>query len=301
MRIDATLYAVVVSHGRATKHVIGPYERAVAEANFARFALRRAAYGRTGNLEHTAERLQAALFADALPSPVPDALVIAPPASLLSAPFGLLPGLRGSAISVTPSASLWQKAVRTPTVPGGTGVGVTLVTGPGLSTRQQEVTHLEEIHHTATVLRGRRATVDASLSALDGARLGHMAAHGVPRGRADVLVTAARGRSPHGPRPGPADPAPRSVVLSACDSEECRPIGSHEALGWCRACSPWGPVPSWPASSPSTTRRRWRHGRGAFRGRSRRHTAEGWLAARQSAPADPLDRATAAAFTAWGA
>ncbi|HEV7189541.1 MAG TPA: CHAT domain-containing tetratricopeptide repeat protein [Lapillicoccus sp.] len=303
MRIDATLYAVVVSHGRATKHVIGPYERAVAEANFARFALRRAAYGRTGNLEHTAERLQAALFADALPSPVPDALVIAPPASLLSAPFGLLPGLRGSAISVTPSASLWQKAVRTPTVPGGTGVGVTLVTGPGLSTRQQEVTHLEEIHHTATVLRGRRATVDASLSALDGARLGHIAAHGVFRADAPLFSSLMLWDGPlmlHDL--DRLTQPPRSVVLSACDSGGLMPLGQNEALGLvsgllaigCRSVVA-SVVPVNDAATVSVMAEV--HSAVAVGG----SLAEGLLAARTALAQDPLLAATAASFTAWGA
>ena len=94
---------------------------------------------------------------------------------------------------------------------------------------------------------------------------------------------------------------PAEMVLSACDSGNAAPIGSHEALGLVSSLLAMGTRTVLASVVPVNDRAtvgvmRDVHtvvGRGGS-------LAEGWLAARQSAT-DSLARATAAAFTAWGA
>jgi CHAT domain-containing protein len=303
MRVDATLYAVKVSQGRVSKHVIGPYERAVAEANFARFSLRRAAYGRAPDLARTANSLQDALIADVLPESAPDSVILVPPVGLLSAPFGLLPRLRESVIAVTPSASVWRRAMRARAAPGVAAGGVTLVTGPGLSSRQQEVTDLQQIHREATVLKGSRATVDATLRALDGARIGHIAAHGVFRAEAPLFSSLLLWDGPLMVHDlDRLTIPPRSIVLSACDSGGLKPIGTNEALGLVSSLLAIGchsvmasVVPVNDAATVSVMAAL--HSVVAAGG----SLADGLRAARSTLAGDPLLAATAASFAVWGA
>ena len=107
-----------------------------------------------------------------------------------------------------------------------------LVTGPGLTTREAEVSTLHAFHDGARVLAADSATVAAAVGALDGAALGHVAAHGHFRADAPLFSSLVLADGPltvhdlHG-----LHEPPRSLVLSACDSGGAAPIGSYEALG----------------------------------------------------------------------
>lgn len=103
-------------------------------------------------------------------------VVMVPFGGLYSVPWGSLPTLRGRPVSVSPSATAWLNATALPTP--ATGADVVLVSGPGVPHAVSELAHLRAIYPSAVVLDGERATTHAVLSAIDGARLVHLAAHG---------------------------------------------------------------------------------------------------------------------------
>lgn len=101
-------------------------------------------------------------------------LVVVPFSELYSVPWETLPSLRGRAVSVAPSATAWVSAEEvTPN-----GGPVVLVRGPDLPTSATELDQLREVYPDAIVLDGEKATTGAVLSAMDGANLVHIAAHG---------------------------------------------------------------------------------------------------------------------------
>ncbi len=302
--VTSTLYAVTVAHGRVTLREIGPYATAMRECEFARFTLRRAAYGRRVDVESTGARLQQALLGTPEPGWSHPSVLVVPPASLLTVPFGLLPAFQDTAVMVSPSTAVWQRARGARDDDGDEHTGhVALVTGPGLSTRHEEIVDLRRLHADAVVLSGVDATVEGALRVLDGARLGHIAAHGTFRADAPLFSSLTLADGPlmfHDldrlQRP------PRSIVLSACDSGNMHAIGADEALGLVSAflaLGTRGVVASVdPVNDAATVGvMRQVHAVVAHGG----SLAEGLLAARRAAVGDPLAVATAAAFNAWGA
>jgi tetratricopeptide (TPR) repeat protein len=101
-------------------------------------------------------------------------LVVVPFGELYSVPWETLPSLRGRAVSVAPSATAWVSAEEVPQ----NGGRVVLVRGPDLPTSATELDLLREVYPDAVVLDGEKATTGAVLSAMDGAKLVHIAAHG---------------------------------------------------------------------------------------------------------------------------
>jgi CHAT domain-containing protein len=178
------------------------------------------------------------------------------------------------------------------------------VTGPNLTTREAEVTNLRRIHRRAKVLRADEATASAALDALDGALLGHIAAHGTFRADAPLFSSLQLADGPltvHDLQQLQRPPA--SLVLSACDSGGAAPIGPFEAvglvssllgMGTCSVLASVVPVNDQACLSVMADVH-------AVVGRAGGTVAEGWLAARQAAVGDDLAAATAASFTAWGA
>ncbi|MFC3999117.1 CHAT domain-containing protein [Nocardiopsis sediminis] len=108
-------------------------------------------------------------------------LVVAPAAFAQGLPWGLLPSLRGRAVSVVPSARTWL--AREPRRAGSAAAGsppprALLTAGGGLDGAPAEVRALRGLRPGATVLTGGAARVHAVLDALGGADLAHIAAHG---------------------------------------------------------------------------------------------------------------------------
>ncbi|WP_084735106.1 CHAT domain-containing protein [Actinophytocola xinjiangensis] len=101
-------------------------------------------------------------------------LVVVPFGGLYSVPWESLPALRGRAVSVAPSATAWVGAAELPPTDG----RVVLVSGPDLPESVSELEHLRSVYPDAIVLDGERATTEAVLKAMDGAKLVHIAAHG---------------------------------------------------------------------------------------------------------------------------
>ena len=231
VEVDGELHAVTVRAGGVRLHALGPLAAVATELDALRFALRRLA--RAGTSASPSLRLSAAGTSAAFSANRLDALllrplgrelgegplVVVPTGGLHGLPWGLLPACRGRPVSVGPSATLWHRAqTRAPEAPQ-RGRRVVLVAGPGLPGAAGEVASLRRRYPGAQSFMPRTARVEAVLSALDGASLAHIAAHG--RFRTDnplfsSLVLA----------DGPLmvydiermRRAPRRIVLSACDS-----------------------------------------------------------------------------------
>jgi tetratricopeptide (TPR) repeat protein len=172
-------------------------------------------------------------------------VVIVPVGALAGVPWGMLPGLRGRPVTVSPSASVWLAAWRAtgpappaaggPAAVGGAAVPV-FVAGPGLRHAVPEVSEIAALYPGCRAMAGAAATVDATLRALDGAPLAHLAAHGYHDGE-NVLFS--RLDLADGPLMAydieRLSVPPRQVVLSACDVGRTIVRPGDEILGFTAA------------------------------------------------------------------
>jgi tetratricopeptide (TPR) repeat protein len=292
------LYSIGVRNGRVWRRSVVSNHEALREAQFARFALRRAAFGRVTDLESVGRRLQSALFGPTSDLEGSKETIVVPPSPLLTAPWSLLPLLADGTFSVSPSATLWASASTRARTPG----SIALVTGPGLSTGEAEVTTLSPLHDDAQAIAGEDATVAKALALLDGARLAHIAAHGTFRADAPLFSSL---RLADGPLTvhdlERLDRPPQAMVLSACETGDAAPITANEALGLVTSLLAMGTsavVASVVPVNDRATVEVMRHlHQVAGAGGS---LASGMRAARQQAAGDPLLTATAAAFSVWG-
>jgi hypothetical protein len=175
-----------------------------------------------------------------------DGVVLVAAGALAAIPWGLLPELRGRPVTVCPSASAWLAAWRrdqAPAVPlGGQAATVAragqplLVAGPDLVHAPREVAEIAKIYPGCLPLAAAAATVAATLGALDGAPIAHLAAHG-HHDRENVLFS--RLDLADGPLMaydiGRLAAAPRQVVLSACDVGRTVVRPGDEVLGFTAA------------------------------------------------------------------
>ena len=242
--VEGQLYAVVVTADRppVMHHVgdAGDAERALAHLLF---ALRRAGTRRgeaTLDLGPIGLRLQQALLgpvAEELDAP---AVVVVPTGRLHAVPWALLPGLRDRAVAVAPSAAIWLRGQQA--LPRHDG-RVVLVGGPRLSTGAVEVRRLAERYPGAVVLAEGDATSEQVLTAMDGAWLVHVAAHGTFRSDSPLLSALELDDGPLTvydlERLGRA---PHRVVLSSCKSAVGAPSGADELLGVVSALMTLGSV-----------------------------------------------------------
>jgi hypothetical protein len=154
-------------------------------------------------------------------------LVIVPTGALYAVPWGSLPSLRGRPVVVAPSATAWLSAAATQEVDG----HVVLARGPRLREVTIEETALTRLYPSATRLSA--ATVAEVLTALDGASMAHLAAHGEhePTNAMFSRLELADGplfahelaRLSH---------PPRHVVLAACELAMHHIRPGDEALGF---------------------------------------------------------------------
>jgi hypothetical protein len=229
---EGRLHAVVVTAGRRpVLRPLGLMADVLGELESLRFALRRLAtgHGSAASLSVAADNAAAsgADLDELLLGPVraelgDRPLVIVPTGALHALPWAALPSCLGRAVSVAPSAGLWLRAATAPPPDG----GVVLVAGPGLPEAEAEVAGLHAGYPDATRLDPGTATAEATLAALDGAGLAHVAAHG--RFRADNPLFSSLVMAD-----GPLtvydlerlERAPGVLILSACDAglSEVRP------------------------------------------------------------------------------
>jgi tetratricopeptide (TPR) repeat protein len=244
--VDGRLHVLVCGAGRVRRFTAGRTEDAVRAADFAPFALRRLARGRAGDdadsaraiLNAVGPELQDAILGPAAAQLGDAPVVVVPPGKLHAVPWALLPALGSRVFSVAPSAQAWMRA-RAARPPDSRRV--TLVRGPGLGTDGAEVPVLADMYSGATVLSGDKATAERVLSAIDGAWLAHIAAHG--RFRADSPLFSSLLM-----RDGPLTVydfeqlrrAPYRLVLSSCESGVLAPAGADELLGLVSSLLPLG-------------------------------------------------------------
>ena len=165
-------------------------------------------------------------------------MIIVPTGKLHPIPWASLPALKDRVISVAPSASAWMRARRAPEPEHR---HVTLARGPGLATDGAEVPLVARLYDEATVLDQGAATADKVLSALDGAWLAHIAAHGIFRADSPLFSSL---RMHDGPLTvydfERLDRAPYRLILSSCDSGVLAPAGANELLGLVSSLLPLG-------------------------------------------------------------
>lgn len=168
----------------------------------------------------------------ALVAPALDAtsgpVVLVPSGQSAMVPWTMLPQLRGREVSVVPSATWWVD--RTSRAPRGGGRTV-LVAGPDVPRAEPEV-HAVARGTDATVLTGDDATVAATLAALDGAQVLHVAAHGrhEPDNPLFSSLLLADGWL-YGHDLDAVARLPEHVVLSACEAGTASIRPGDEALG----------------------------------------------------------------------
>ena len=168
-------------------------------------------------------------------------LVIVPVGVLSAVPWGMLPGLRGRAVTVCPSASAWLASWQgahgfAASARPDAATGPLLVAGPGLRHAVPEVTDVAAVYPGSRPLVGGAATVDATLRGLDGAQLAHLAAHG-HHDQQNVLFS--RLDLADGPLMAydvqRLSAPPHQVVLSACDVGRAVVRPGDEVLGFTAA------------------------------------------------------------------
>ena len=190
------------------------------------------------SVRHQTQVLTDGIVTPLLPLLGDDGVVLVPAGALASIPWSMLPGLRGRPVTVCPSASSWLAAWRR-----GRAAAVAaqaapplLVAGPDLQYAAGEVAEIAKVYPGCHPLTAETATVGATLHALDGAALAHLAAHG-HHDRENVLFS--RLDLADGPLMAydiqQLTAAPRQVVLSACDVGRTVVRPGEEILGFTAA------------------------------------------------------------------
>ena len=180
-----TLHALVVDDATATLHPLGPMAaaeeavlrlRADLDTTAGRAMPARMATAVAAATRHDAQALQAAALDPLLPRLGDRDLIVVPTGLLMTAPWGMLPACAGRPVTVAPSATAWLAARSRTGPPAGTTT--LLVAGPGIRRGAEEIRSIAGLSRNPTVLTGASATPAATLAALDGVHLAHLAAHG---------------------------------------------------------------------------------------------------------------------------
>ena len=233
---DGELMTVVLDDRRCILHRLGPTDAVAARSEATLFALRKltrltrrspAAGPSLAAFSGRVGALRAALLGAPLPFGADRELVVVPTGHLHVVPWQLLAG-SDRTVAVAPSAALWQEAARSARFDG----DVVGVAGPGLAGAMKEMMSIRAHHPHARTLTGAAATVYAVSSAIDGARLVHLAAHGDIRSDNPLFSSF---RMADGPQTvydlQCLTKAPATVVLSACNSALSQVDAGDELLG----------------------------------------------------------------------
>lgn len=224
---ETRLLAVKIRKGRATAHLLGSSDDAERLSRLARSSLGRVARhiptaGATDDLGHLSAQIIDPLGV------IDNQVVILPTPGLFGAPWRALPGLTGSRVSVSPSATMW---LRRPKSIADSGPPL-LVSGPDLDHGQTEVEHISAALTGSDVLTGAEATVDATLEAANNATLVHIAAHGTNRMDNPLFSSLRLADGPMNVHElGQLANPPTTVVLSACHVGLPAEAPGHELLG----------------------------------------------------------------------
>jgi tetratricopeptide (TPR) repeat protein len=216
---------------------LGPVTPIIGEAHSLRFALHRLVRGRSSNqgeaaalatMRHSAKALDLLLLA---PCDLDrDEVVIVPSGVLQGLPWRALSSLSNNAVSIAPSAQSWQGALSR--VRPRDGSKTLLVAGPGLPGAASEISLLARHYPQSNKLVGRRATVGAVLTAMDGADLMHLAAHGRLRHDNPLFSSLSMNDGPMTVYDFQAlRRPPNLIVMPSCDTAMSHVIAGDELLG----------------------------------------------------------------------
>ncbi|MGN6160842.1 MAG: CHAT domain-containing protein, partial [Marmoricola sp.] len=227
--VDGTLHILVVSNGRVRRVIAGETKTALELAEAGRFALRRAARTNRFSPGDLGQRFQDTVLGNAVRTLPDGPVTLSPTAALHGAPFALMPALTNRPFSIVPSAAQWLRARE---VPKPRTKRRALVSGPGLLTGGAEVARLAKKYPDATVLEGPNATVEATMKAIDGSKLAHLATHGTFRADSPLFSALELADGPLSVYElERLKRAPYRTILSACDSGVLAPVGAQEVLG----------------------------------------------------------------------
>jgi len=303
VHVDGVLHVITVADRRVRLHTVGSIREREVQMN--RFVLRRLGHGPTqpGDelvLNHRGTKLESSLLGCAAAELGDGPVVVVPPARLRAVPWTLMPSLRDRIVTVAPSASTWMRARRRRPP---SQRRVALVVGPGLITKGAEVVPLRSRYPEAVMLGQGSATADRVLTALDGAWLAHIAAHGTFRADNPMFSSILLDDGPltvHDfERLGCA---PYRLVLSSCDSGVAAAVGADELLGLVSSLVPLGAAGIVASIVPVNDLAAVPLMLALHEGLQRGATLpEALLAARQATSGDPLAEATAHSFMALGA
>jgi tetratricopeptide (TPR) repeat protein len=230
--VDSELQLVTAVDGWVRRHVLGPLSAISVEVDTLRFALQHLTVAHIPRLarafDAAADRLGQLLLGPAEELSGRE-LVVSPVAVLQGLPWACLPQLQGVPVSVTPSATLWCRAV---SADRADAKGVVFATGPGLPSAGEEIRASALRWERPQVLAGGAATVAATTAALEGASIAHIAAHG--RLRVDNPLFSSLDLAD-----GPLtvydlerlERAPATVLLPACRSAVSSLRSGEELLG----------------------------------------------------------------------
>ncbi|MBB5906049.1 CHAT domain-containing protein [Actinoalloteichus hymeniacidonis] len=257
---DGHAVAVVIVGGRARLVRLGPIPEIMAAARELHADLDALAPDHlpaplvaviAGSANRRAERLDEKLLRPLAHLLADRELVIIPTGALYAVAWGALPSIHGRPFTVAPSATAWlaaerpegteqpdtDRAANAAAGQGGDDPGrVVLISGPDLLGAAGEVAGLQTHHPDATVLTGRQATVASVLTALDGAGLAHVAAHGAhePENAMFSRLELTDG-SLFAHETARLRRAPERVVLATCELALTRIRPGDEALGFAGA------------------------------------------------------------------
>jgi CHAT domain-containing protein len=208
-----------------------------------RFVLRRLADGRLqpGDelaLAYRGKKLESGLLGPAAAELEDGPVVVIPPGRLRAVPWTLMPSLGERVVTIAPSASTWVRARRKKPP---AQRRVTLVAGPGLATGSAEIPELSSRYPDAVAFSKGTATAERVLSALDGAWLAHIAAHGTFRAENPLFSSITLDDGPLTVHDFERlRQAPYWLVLSSCDSGVTAAVGADELLGLVSSLVPLG-------------------------------------------------------------
>nr|WP_017572315.1 CHAT domain-containing protein [Nocardiopsis halotolerans] len=195
-RAGGNAVALVAVAGRVHARVLGPFTR-VARA-LARFTHRASYTGSTSgaDVHEAADDGCRALLAPLLPLIGDRPLIVAGDAYLGDPPWGMLPALRGRALTLVPTAGFWLERTASGSPAHLPPERVLLVAAPEPAGAGREVAELAGLHPGARVLTAGRAPRSDVLAAFGRADLVHLAGHGRVPDRSPMLASIALGDGP---------------------------------------------------------------------------------------------------------
>lgn len=238
VELGGHLHAVTVVEGRVRLHSLGAADAVRHWVSHLPFALHRLASGATRARQlsaaqevrdRAASELQAMLLGPLQPDLGDRPLVMIPAGWLQSVPWSLLPACVGRPVSVAPSAALWCAASgRQPQRDG----GVVAIAGPGLAGAAPEASAVAALYPESVLLTAGDATAEVVGALLQGARIAHVAAHGLVRSDNPLFSSLLLADGPYTVYDieGLAR-TPHHVVLAACDTALAQVTAGEEILG----------------------------------------------------------------------